>query len=71
MSNEICETVQIQGEKSEDNPTGVVIINKSDLTDEMIVVGESVEPVLTAKELKAKAKAVAEEQPKTPWTPAA
>lgn len=40
MSEGICETVEVQRAKTPANPSGVVIINKSDLSDEDVLVGQ-------------------------------
>lgn len=68
------ETVVVQREKSEDNPTGQVLINKDDLADGDVVVtdaGEEVfktEPLVNATIVEATAPADAP-APETPPAP--
>jgi hypothetical protein len=52
--NEICETVKIKAPKTEENPEGVVIINKEDQTADDVPFDSADElPKLTAAEKKA------------------
>jgi hypothetical protein len=43
MSHQTCETVAIQGEKSEGNPTGIIVVNKSDYDLETMTLAEPVQ----------------------------
>lgn len=47
------ETVQVQREKSDDNPTGIVVINKADLVEDDVVVGGEEAPAATTPEAPA------------------
>lgn len=68
MSLESCETVEIQTEPSVDNPTGVVIINKSDLTPEHVLVGaEPTAPVAPVAPVDNNTGAETSGAPKAPW----
>lgn len=53
LPEDLCETVEVQRDKSPQNPSGVVIINKCDLTDEDVLVGA--EPVKAPTKAKAEA----------------
>ena len=68
---EQIETVRVQREKHADNPTGVVIINKSDLQkDDVLAEGEVVEdmpePVAVTTQDDKPVEA-ASETPSQPW----
>lgn len=45
--SDTCETVRVTSPKSDDNPTGYIVINKSDLTKDHTLYEEPVEPSAT------------------------
>ena len=66
MSEGICETVEVQRAKTPANPSGVVIINKSDLTDKEVLVGVGYEPAPAPALAKVPLSKVAEVAPPAP-----
>lgn len=48
MSQHDVPTVRVQREKSDDNPSGIVVINESDLTKDDVVVKDDPTPSPTA-----------------------
>lgn len=72
MSQHEVPTVRVQREKSQDNPSGIVVINESDLTADDVVVKENATPSATAVPVVPATPATppaeeTEEKVKQPW----